>query len=200
MTALFGSLLALWGYFAFGRLDTHERMRTAMERGENPPGKEQTPFPVMVAKGASHCGAGCCLGDIIAEWLAFFLPAIALWFGWETVFAEKMFAIWVLDYIFAFVLGIAFQYFTIKPMRHLSPGQGLLQALKADAASLTAWQVGMYGFMALAQFYLFRGLLGAPLEVNSVEFWFKMQLAMLAGATSYPVNWWLIASGIKERM
>jgi len=28
-----------------------------------------------------------------------------------------------------------------------------------------------------------------------------MQVAMLSGfATSYPVNWWLIRSGIKEKM
>jgi hypothetical protein len=28
-----------------------------------------------------------------------------------------------------------------------------------------------------------------------------MQLAMIAGfGTSYPVNWWLITKGIKERM
>ncbi len=41
-----------------------------------------------------------------------------------TIFPEKMFAVWVLDYIFAFVLGIAFQYFTIAPMRNLSPREG----------------------------------------------------------------------------
>jgi hypothetical protein len=112
-----------------------------------------------------------------------------------------MFAVWILDYIFAFILGIAFQYFTIKPMRALTPAQGLVQALKADSLSLTAWQIGMYGFMAFAQFYLFRYLLGMRLEVNSVEFWFMMQLAMLAGfVTSYPVNWWLIRIGIKESM
>ena len=35
----------------------------------------------------------------------------------------------------------------------------------------------------------------------SPEFWFVMQLAMLCGfATAYPVNWWLIRSGIKEAM
>jgi hypothetical protein len=28
-------------------------------------------------------------------------------------FSEKMFAVWVLEYIFAFVFGIAFKYFTI---------------------------------------------------------------------------------------
>lgn len=129
------------------------------------------------------------------------MPGVAIWFGWKTLFPEKMFAIWLLDYIFAFALGIAFQYFTIKPMRNLSVGQGLIQAIKADAASLTAWQVGMYGFMALAQFYLFHHLLGAHLEVNSTEFWFMMQLAMIAGfATSYPINWLLIRHGIKEQM
>jgi FtsP/CotA-like multicopper oxidase with cupredoxin domain len=32
-------------------------------------------------------------------------------------------------------------------------------------------------------------------------FWFMMQIAMLAGfLTSYPVNWWLLRAGIKERM
>ena len=80
-------------------------------------------------------------------------------------------------------------------------GQGLLQAVKADAASLTAWQVGMYGFMALAQFLIFRQWLGTKLEVATPEFWFMMQIAMLAGfATAYPVNWWLLSRGIKERM
>ncbi|WP_243634804.1 DUF4396 domain-containing protein [Roseicella frigidaeris] len=96
---------------------------------------------------------------------------------------------------------MAFQYFTIKPMRNLSVGAGLVQAVKADALSLTAWQVGMHGFMAFASLYFFRHLLGVRLETNSVEFWFMMQLAMICGfVTSYPVNWWLIRNGIKEKM
>ncbi|WP_425127136.1 DUF4396 domain-containing protein [Burkholderia gladioli] len=42
---------------------------------------------------------------------------------------------------------------------------------------------------------------GGIANVASPEFWFAMQLAMLAGfATSYPVNWWLIHSGMKEKM
>src|SRR4051812_36530088 len=36
----------------------------------------------------------------------------------------------------------------------------------------------MYGFMAIAYFWFFRDLIGAKLEVNSVEFWFMMQIAM----------------------
>jgi hypothetical protein len=102
---------------------------------------------------------------------------------------------------FAFGFGIIFQYYAIVPMRKLSPGEGIVAALKADALSLTAWQIGMYAFMAFAKFYLFRRLLGFDLRVDSAEFWFTMQIAMLCGfVTSFPVNWWLITVGIKEAM
>lgn len=201
VTALFGSLISLWAYFRYGRLATDEKARAAMERDEEMPSRKETPFPAMVGKGAAHCGSGCTLGDIIAEWLAFFVPTVAVWFGWQSLFAEKMFAVWVLDYILAFGIGVAFQYFTIKPMRGLSVRDGLVQAVKADAASLTAWQVGMYGFMAFAAFHIFQHRLGVRLETASVEFWFMMQIAMICGfVTSYPVNWWLISKGVKERM
>lgn len=201
VTALFGTLATVWLYFRFGRLATKEQAQSAKKKGEEMPSKKETPFPVMVAKGASHCGSGCCLGDIAAEWLAFAAPSVAVWFGWHSLFEHKVFAVWVLDFLFAFVLGIAFQYFTIVPMRQLSFVQGIWQALKADTLSLTAWQIGMYGFMGVASFWLFDSVLGTKLEVNSPEFWFMMQIAMLFGfATSYPVNWWLIKAGIKEKM
>jgi Domain of unknown function (DUF4396) len=199
LTALFGTVMALWGYLRYGRLSLREGADD--QRGQHAEHKPELPFPVMAAKAASHCGSGCTLGDIAAEWLAYAVPGIAVWFGWTSLFGEKMFAVWVLDYIFAFLIGIAFQYFTIKPMRDLSSGEALVAAVKADALSLTAWQVGMYGFMAVAQFILFRRLLGVPLEVSSAEFWFMMQIAMVAGfLTSYPVNWWLLKQGIKEPM
>jgi hypothetical protein len=101
------------------------------------------------------------------------------------------------DYGFAYAFGIAFQYYTIKPMRNLSVGQGLWAAVKADTLSLTSWQVGMYGWMAIATFAIF----GHELEKTSPVFWFMMQIAMLAGFfTAYPTNWWLLRRGIKERM
>jgi len=72
---------------------------------------------------------------------------------------------------------------------------------KADTLSLTAWQFGMYGFMAFAYFFIFGYLFHQKLEPRSPEFWFMMQIAMLSGfLTSYPVNWWLLRRGIKERM
>jgi len=40
---------------------------------------------------------------------------------------------------------------------------------------------------------------GTRAEVNAPEFWFAMQVAMIAGfVTAYPFNWWLIRSGVKE--
>lgn len=201
VTALFGGPAAVWGYRTWGRLAADEVARPAMERGEPMPHKQRTPFPVMVGKGSSHCGAGCTIGDICAEWLVWAVPVIATWFGWHTLFAEKMFAVWIVDYILAFGFGVLFQYMTIKPMRDLSSGAAIVEAVKADFLSLTSWQIGMYGFMAIAHFGIFGAILGAKLSVASVEFWFMMQIAMWCGfLTSYPVNWWLVRAGIKEKM
>ncbi|WP_241869497.1 DUF4396 domain-containing protein, partial [Acidocella aminolytica] len=69
------------------------------------------PFWVSTFVGSTHCGAGCTLGDIIAEFLVFFTGAV---FVGSTFGAEL-----VLDYVFAFTLGVAFQYFSIAPMRGL---------------------------------------------------------------------------------
>ncbi len=60
----------------------------------------------------------------MAEWLAFAVPAIAVAFGYGSLFGTRMFAVWVVDYLFAYAFGIAFQYFTIAPMRGLSFGPG----------------------------------------------------------------------------
>ena len=200
VVSLFAGPVALWGYFKYGRLAAHENAMPAMQRNETPPHKRLTPFPVMVGKGAAHCGSGCTLGDICAEWLAVWFPGIAAALGWHA-FGDKLFAVWVLDYLFAYAFGIAFQYFTIAPMRGLGLRAGIWQAVKADTLSLTAWQIGMYGWMALAVLYLFRELVGVKLEADRVEFWFMMQIAMLCGfMTSYPVNWWLLRAGIKEKM
>jgi hypothetical protein len=59
----------------------------------------------------------------------------------------------------------------------------------------------MYGFMAIAQFGWFRPFYGGVAPVDTPEFWFAMQLAMLCGrATSFPVNWILVRSSVKEKM
>jgi hypothetical protein len=188
LSALWAGPVGLYFYYTVGRLSTHQRMMDAKARGQKPEAK-QKPFPYVAGLASSHCGAGCTLGDLIVEWFVFFFPV--------TLFGSRIFATWVIDYLVAFAIGIAFQYFTIKPMRQLSVTDGLKQAVKADTLSITAWQVGMYGWMAIVTFVLF----GHELPKTEPVFWFMMQLAMFAGfATSYPINWWLVKSGVKERM
>jgi hypothetical protein len=189
ITALWSGPLGLYAYYKVGRLSTQKRVQRAKDRGEDPP-NQQKPFWQSVGVGATHCGSGCTLADIVAEWFAFFVPV--------TIFGSHVFGTWLADYIVAFALGIAFQYFTIKPMRDLSVEDGLKAAVKADTLSLTAWQVGMYGWMAIALFLLF-----SPETLNPTTpvFWFMMQIGMVFGFfTSYPVNWWLLSQNIKETM
>ena len=179
ITALWSGPLGLWAYARFGRSST----------SQHPTNSPQKPFWQVVAVAATHCGAGCTLGDIVAEWVHFAYPfAIA---------GDAIFGAWTIDFVLAFLFGIAFQYFTIVPMRHLAFREGLIQALKADCLSLTAWQVGMYGWMAIMRFAVF----GTGIPATSPVFWFLMQIGMAAGfLTSYPVNWWLVRAGIKEKM
>lgn len=59
------------------------------------------------------------------------------------------------DYVAALTLGILFQYFAIAPMRGLGFRKGLVEAAKADVLSLTAFEVGLFGWMAVMSFVLF---------------------------------------------
>jgi Domain of unknown function (DUF4396) len=188
VTALYAGPLGLWAYYRMGRLSTQAAARQAKQQGKRMPGMDK-PFWQKAALGATHCGSGCALGDIMAEWIIFVLPF--------TLFGKKIFGAWALDYAFAYFLGVIFQYFSIAPMRGLSLGKGLVAAIKADTLSLTSWQLGMYGWMAIATFAIF----GHELEKTNPVFWFMMQIAMLAGfATAYPVNRWLLKKKIKEPM
>jgi hypothetical protein len=188
ITQLYAGPLGLAAYFWFGRQSPSRKREMASSGGQDEHKQEQKPFWQIVAVAATHCGSGCTLGDIAAGWLTFAFPLV-LW-------GEKIFGEWVVAYAFAYAFGIAFQYFTIAPMRGLGLARGLVAAVKADTSSLTAWQVGMYGWMAIVHF----GIVG-EIPKTSPVFWFMMQIAMLAGfLTSYPVNWWLVKAGIKEKM
>lgn len=190
LTTMFGSLIWLTAYWRWGRNVT-SRFHGHFEQ----------PFSITVLKSTSHCGAGCMVGDLAGEWLAFAMPGISVWLGWQSLFADRMFANWILDLIIAFIFGVGFQYFSIKPMRNLSVRAGLAAALRADAISIIAWQIGMYGVMAALQFGWYKSETGRIAPVDSSEFWFAMQIAMLGGfVTSYPVNWLLLRMGWKEGM
>lgn len=182
IAALFGSV---WVFVFFRRHARHDSLSKV----------------VSISKGCLHCGSGCALGDLCSEGLIGFAPSIAVLTGWHWLFADRMWATWTFDTILAFGFGIAFQYFAIAPMRQLQIREGLKAAVKADAASLAAWQVGMFGVMAIAQCWAFPALLGHRAMITDALFWWAMQLAMLGGfVTSFPVNAWLLHAKIKEPM
>ena len=139
----------------------------------------------------SHCGSGCTLGDVISEFAIF---GLGLTIAGLTLGAE-----YVGDYIFALAFGVVFQYFAIAPMRGLGLKDGLIAAAKADFISLAAFEVGLFGWMAVMAFALFP----APhhLMPSSVAYWLLMQIGMIIGYfTSWPANVWLVNRGIKVPM
>jgi Domain of unknown function (DUF4396) len=186
ITGLYAGPLALLFYYSIGKKSSEKNMRKRVDSNVQ---YEKKPFWQSVVIGSLHCGSGCTLGDVTAEIFLLFIPV--------SLFGSTLAGKWFVDYVFAFTIGIIFQYYSIKPMKNLSPKEGLKAALKADTLSLTAWQTGMYGWMAIAIFLIFHH----KMDATDPVFWFMMQIAMLLGfITSFPMNWFLIKKGIKEKM
>jgi hypothetical protein len=146
--------------------------------------------PWHVTNAVSHCGAGCTLGDITGEWIVF---AAGLSIAGAAVWPELM-----LDFVLAWTFGIAFQYFTIAPMRpELGRLGAVWSAIRADTLSIVGFQAGMSVWMILSA----KVLWSPPLPIDSAAHWWMMQVAMIIGfATSWPVNRWLIGRSWKEKM
>ena len=175
ITALYLGPLALWFYWRWGRAGS-DRVK---------------PGWAAMATEVSHCGAGCALGDVISEFLVF---ALAVTIAGTTLWAE-----YAGDYLLALAFGIAFQYFAIAPMRGLGVRAGLVAATKADFISLTAFEVGLFGWMAVMAYVLFPS--PRQLMPSSAAFWLLMQVGMMIGfGTSWPANVWLVKRGIKVPM
>src|ERR1700722_7491270 len=85
-----------------------------------------------------------------------------------------------------------FQYWALAPMRRLNFRDGIRAAAKADVLSLPAFEIGLFGWMAIMVFVLFPS---SPLHPISPVYWFLMQIGMILGfTTSWPANVWLIRS------
>jgi hypothetical protein len=184
ITALYLGPLALLLYWRWGR--HAERLHA---RGRS--GERAKPRWVTIAIEVSHCGSGCTLGDLIAEWTIY---ALAL-----TVADRPLFAEYIGDYAFALGLGVVFQYFAIAPMRGLGLKEGLKAAARADFVSLTFFEIGLFGWMALTTFLFFP----APhhLMPSAPAYWLLMQVGMIVGfLTAWPANVWLLDRGIKVAM
>lgn len=185
LSALYAGPLALVFYYKIGRkgaISNNKKAHGGMHHTKKP-------FWQSVAIGALHCGSGCTLGDMMAEAFLAFIPV--------AIFGSSLTGSWTVDFVFAFVIGIGFQYYALKPMSDEPAKNVLISAIKADTLSLTGWQIGMYGWMAFAFFVLF----GHKIPTSDPLFWFMMQIAMVLGFfTAFPINWWLIKKGIKEAM
>lgn len=62
---------------------------------------------------------------------------------------------YIVDLTLAWVLGILFQFFAIKPMSGLAPRQALARAIRADTLTVVAFEAGLFGWMALMFFVFF---------------------------------------------
>jgi hypothetical protein len=145
----------------------------------------------QVSLSDSHCGAGCVLGDIAGEWIVW---ATAWTIGSTAALGPE----YILDLLLAWTFGILFQYFAIAPVRdqvgQLAP---LGDAIKSDTLSVLSFEVGLFGWMAFAEYAIWE----SPPPIDSSSHWFLMQIGMILGfATSWPVNRWLLRHGIKEPM
>ena len=182
ITALYLGPFGLAFYWRVGRRST--------PKYEAEHGGTQHPFWVRAAVSSTHCGGGCTLGDVLAESLIYA-------FG-ITLFGATIWASFALDYAFALVLGIAFQFAAIHAMAKLSFRRTVGRAAKADVFSLTAFEVGLFSWMALMFWVFFPD---PHLEPNKASYWFLMQVGMAIGlVTSYPMNILLIRKGVKEAM
>ncbi|MGL4366501.1 MAG: DUF4396 domain-containing protein [Cetobacterium sp.] len=195
INGLWAGIFGVWAYFTIGKyrkmdmsnmkMDDMEDMDMSnMKMDDN----KYSSFWQGVVADTLHCGAGCSLADLIGPWLFLVFPF--------TIFNNYTFGEWTLDYFLALLTGVTFQYAAISPMMNEKGVKVWLRALKIDFLSLSSWQIGMYGWMALVIFVWF-----GRLSPTTPEFWFMMQIAMCCGfITAYPVNWWLVKVGIKMGM
>ena len=155
------------------------------------PGGRGRPRWVTIAIEVSHCGSGCTLGDVISEFAIFALglTIAGLTLGLNTSATTSS----------LLCLASSLQDFAIAAIRGLGLKDGLIAAAKADFISLTAFEVGLVGWMAVMAFVLFP----APHQLmpSSAAYWLLMQAGMIIGYfTSWPANVWLVNRGIKVPM
>ncbi len=206
ITAWYLGPLALWTYWHIGHLNLvsqnctdSTRTNEVLDGGtDDVPHhivgtheskyRKGKPFWETIFVSATHCGAGCTLGDVISEW-SVFITGIS-------IAGVALYASFIFDFTLAWLLGIIFQYIAIIQMQRMSVRKALAQAIKADTLSLVMFEIGLFGWMGFVSFVLMDKLY--PI---SPVFWFMMQIGMILGFfTSYPANWWLVRKGIKHGM
>ena len=149
IAAFWAGIPALIAYWTFGRSIKRERPRPTWQSA-------------LLCD--LHCAAGCALGGFTGE---------------GVVRLTHVPHGWAVDFAFAFLFGVVFQYSS-------QSRRSLRAALKADTIALIAFEAGMLACLAALDVW---------------PFWLKMQIALFAGfLTAYPANWWLVRRRIKSPM
>jgi hypothetical protein len=97
-------------------ITTHNNNNNNNRRGK--------PFWEAIFVSATHCGAGCTLGDIISEWAVFIAGA--------AIGGVMLLASYIFDFALVWFPEIIFQYLAIVQMRRISVRTALKEAIKAD--------------------------------------------------------------------
>ncbi len=131
-----------------------------------------------------HCvagdGVGILAGAVLASYLALSRPA---------------------DIALEYVLGFGFGWtiFQALFMRDMVGGSYLTSLRKTFLAEFLSMNALMAAMLPVAAFG--RLAVGTILTPRTPEFWFVMSMALLAGfIAAYPMNWWLVARGLKHGM
>jgi hypothetical protein len=131
-----------------------------------------------------HCvagdGVGILAGAVLGSYLALSQP---------------------LEMALEYVLGFAFGWtiFQALFMRDMVGGSYLTSLRKTFLAEFLSMNTLMAAMFPVATFG--RLVVGATLTPRMPEFWFVMSMALLAGfLAAYPMNWWLVARGLKHGM
>ena len=131
-----------------------------------------------------HCvagdGVGILIGAVIASYLTLSRPAdIALEYG--------------LGFGFGWTI---FQSLFMRDMAGGSYRRALVTTFWPELLSMNFLMAGMVPVAWLGRFAL-----GGTLNPLMPAFWFVMSMALFAGfITAYPMNWWLVAKGLKHGM
>jgi hypothetical protein len=180
-----GLYLPILGWFLYTDMAQRTSLSMSMDMHSVQRGR---PFWKGVFVSTTHCAAGCVIGDIIGA-------PIVFWAGW-TLFGERLYAEYLVLFVLAYIFGIAFQYLPIRVMRRISRRMALLEAIKADTLALTAFEVGLFAWMAVSDFQFM-----PRTELTSPAYWFMMQIGMVLGfIASFPNNWYLVRAGVKPGM
>ena len=131
-----------------------------------------------------HCVAGDGLGILVGA-------AVAAYFTFSRPFDIA------LEYALGFGFGwTIFQALFMRDMAGGSYRRALTTTFLPEFVSMNLLMAGMMPIASLGRIVV--GGMPSPL---TPEFWFVMSMALLSGfIVAYPINWWLVARGLKHGM